>query len=134
MTEDQKELLDASRESLSAARLLWDGGYYGFAAARAYYTMFYVAEAFLEGEEMAFSKHAAVIAAFGRHFVHAGKVPAEFQKHLTEAQELRLYGDYGSVNSVSPEKSRESIERAQQFIEVAERLIGHLPSSGNPGA
>jgi uncharacterized protein (UPF0332 family) len=30
--------------------------------------MFYVAQAFLAGEGLSFSKHSAVIAAFGQHF------------------------------------------------------------------
>ena len=52
MTEDQVELLQKARQSLSAARLLLSGGYPDYAASRAYYTMFYIAEAFLEGEDM----------------------------------------------------------------------------------
>ena len=52
MTEDQVELLQKARQSLSAARLLLTGGYPDYAASRAYYTMFYITEAFLEGEGM----------------------------------------------------------------------------------
>lgn len=127
MTEDQQELLEEARDSLSAARLLLSGGYPGYATSRAYYAMFYVAEAFLEGEEMSFSKHSAVIAAFGRHFAHAGKVPVEFHRFLLEAQELRHRGDYGERRRVTPEQAHEQIVRAEQFLEQAERLIGPLP-------
>ena len=97
MTEDQRELLQKAASSLSAAKLLLEGGYPDFAASRAYYTMFYVAEAFLEGEGMSFSKHSAVIAAFGKHFAHAGKVPVDFHRYLIEAQEARHTGDYGKT-------------------------------------
>ena len=75
MTDDQRELLEQARDSVSAARLLLEGGYPGFAASRAYYAMFYIAEAFLESEGRSFSRHAAVIAAFGQYFAHTGKVP-----------------------------------------------------------
>lgn len=129
MTEDQRELLEEARGSLSAAKLLLDGGYPGYAASRTYYAMFYVAEAFLEGEEMSFSKHSAVIAAFGRHFAHAGKVPVEFHRFLLEAQELRHRGDYGESRTVTPEQAHEQIVRAEQFLELAERLIGPIPSA-----
>ena len=71
MTDDQLELLKKARDSLSAATLLLDSGFPGYAASRAYFSMFYIAEAFLEGEGLSFSKHAAVIAAFGRHFARA---------------------------------------------------------------
>ena len=37
--------------------------------------MFYMAQALLEGEGLAFSKHSAVIAALGRYFVKTGRLP-----------------------------------------------------------
>jgi len=55
--------------------------------------MFYVAEAFLEGQGLSFSKHSAVISAFGREFVKLGKVPADYHQWLIKAQELRNTGD-----------------------------------------
>jgi uncharacterized protein (UPF0332 family) len=127
MTEDQLELLEKALDSLSAARLLLDGGYPDFAASRAYYTMFYVAEAFLEGEEMSFSSHSAVIAAFGQHFAHAGKVPVEFHRFLLEAQELRHSGDYDRRNAVASDQAQKAIAWAEQFLELSKRLIGPIP-------
>ena len=115
MTEDQRELLEEAKESISAARLLLGGGYPDYSASRAYYAMFYIAEAFLEGEEMAFSKHSAVIAAFGREFAHQGKVPVEFHRFLLDAQELRHDGDYGPRGVVSQEQAQEQINRPSSF-------------------
>lgn len=126
MTEDQLALLENARDSITAARLLLDGGFPGFAASRAYYAMFYVAEAFLEGEGMSFSKHSGVIAAFGQHFAHPGKVPVEFHRHLLEAQDLRLAGDYDPSDAVTNEQAEEQINHAQQFLDVAQKLIGEL--------
>ena len=112
MTEDQQELLEEARDSLSAARLLLTGGYPGYAASRAYYAMFYIAEAFLEGEGMSFSRHSAVIAAFGHHFARTGKAPVEFHRFLLEAQELRHSGDYGERHAVTTANhSRRTIPR-----------------------
>lgn len=68
MTEDQRELLLKAQQSLEAAKLLLNNNYPDYATSHAYYTMFYIAEAFLEGEGLSFSKHSAVIAAFGREF------------------------------------------------------------------
>lgn len=128
MTEDQKELLEEARESISAAKLLLMGGYSGYAASRSYYAMFYIAEAFLEGLGMSFSRHSAVIAAFGQHFVQTGKVPVEFHRFLLEAFELRHKGDYGLRHAVAHEQGQEQIARAEQFLKVAEGLIGPLPT------
>ena len=124
MTADQADLLAEARKSVNAARLLADAGYSGYAAARAYYAMFYVSEALLEGEGLAFSKHSAVIAAFGRHFAHTQKVPAEFHRFLIDAERLRLSGDYTGSESVTEAQAHEQIARAEQFIAVAERLLG----------
>jgi uncharacterized protein (UPF0332 family) len=73
----------------AGAKLLADDELYDFAASRAYYTMFYVAEALLLGESLSFSKHTAVIAAFGRRFARPGVVPAEFHRYLIDGQDVR---------------------------------------------
>ena len=128
MTDDQRELLRKAADSLSASKYLLKGGYPDFVASRAYYTMFYVAEAFLEGEEMSFSKHSAVIAAFGKHFSQKGKVPVEFHRFFIEAQETRHMGDYGTTQSISHKQAKEVISRAEMFLEIAETLIGSIRS------
>lgn len=124
MTEDQSELLRAAEESLSAAKLLLKGGFSGFAASRAYYTMFYVAQAFLEGKGLSFSKHAGVIAAFGREFAQTGVVPKEFHRFLLEAQEARHNGDYGPFDAIGTTQAENQISRAGDFLAVAHRTIG----------
>ncbi len=68
MTSEQQDLLQKATSSLEAAKVLLENGFPEFAASRAYYAMFYIAEAFLEGERLSFSKHSAVISAFGQQF------------------------------------------------------------------
>lgn len=128
MTDEQLELLMEARDSIAAAKLLLEGEYPGYAASRAYFAMFYIAETFLEGEGMSFSKHSAVISAFGRDYARAGRVPTEFHRWLMEAQELRHSGDYGSRSAVNYDQAKEQIDRAEQFLSLAERLIGPIPS------
>ena len=78
MTPEQKALLEKAQDSLGAAELLAKNRYFDFAVSRAYYSMFYIAEAFLLGEGSAFSKHSSVIAAFGQLLTKSGRVPAQF--------------------------------------------------------
>lgn len=92
MTDEQRDLLGQARDSIDAATLLLDAGYAGFSAARSYYAMFYVAEALLLGRGLSFSRHSAVIAAFGLHFTKTGALPVEYQRYLTEAESLRHFG------------------------------------------
>jgi uncharacterized protein (UPF0332 family) len=123
VTGEQAALLEKARRSLRAARLLQDEGLPEFAAARAYYAMFYVAEMFLLGEGLAFSSHKAVIAGFGKHFAKSGRVPAEFHRHLVDAQEDRTAGDYGLSPGVTAEEAATHIVRAQRLIELAETSL-----------
>jgi uncharacterized protein (UPF0332 family) len=108
-----------------------DTGYPDFAASRAYYAMFYVAQAFLEGEGLAYSKHSAVIAAFGQRFTRTNVLPVELHRYLIEAQAARHAGDYGELHSVTPDSAQEQVLRAGEFLAVAEGVIGLLPPEGD---
>ncbi len=130
MTPEQAALLHKAQQSLQAAQLLADQAFYDFAVSRAYYAMFYVAEALLLGETLAFSKHSAVIAAFGEQFAKTGRVPPEFHRYLIQAQDNRNLGDYDIRSGLSRTDAAEQIEHARQFIALAERLVGPIP----PGA
>ena len=124
MTDEQQELILKSQQSLDAVKLLLNNNFPDYATSRAYYTMFYIAEAFLEGESLSFSKHSAVISAFGREFAKPQRVPTEFHRFLIEAQELRTTGDYGQLNAVTNEQAAEQIDHAEQFIVFALQAIG----------
>lgn len=116
-------LLAKSRESLDAARLLANGGYHNFAVSRAYYAMFYAAEAFLLTRDLSFSKHSAVIASFGHHFVKTGEVLPHFHRYLIEGQEGRNVGDYDLTTQLGPEEAAEQIRRAEEFLSLAEKHL-----------
>ena len=128
MIPEQAALLRKAHDSLEAARLLASKRFHDFAASRAYYSMFYVAEAFLLGEEHSYSKHSAVIAAFGQHFTKTGRVPSEYHRYLIEAEGSRNVGDYDIQSSLTREEAGRQIDRAAQFLELAERQLGPLPS------
>jgi uncharacterized protein (UPF0332 family) len=127
MTEDQRDLLAKARKSILAAEMLLANGFPGFAVSRAYYAMFYTAQAFLEGEALAFSRHSAVIAAFGKHFARTGSVPPEFHRYLIEAFDARHQGDYAPQEIINSAAAAEHIARARQFLTIAQGRIGPLP-------
>lgn len=127
MTLDQTALLRKAHASLRAAKLLAGERLYDFAVSRAYYTMFYVAEALLLGQGLSYSKHSAVLAAFGERLTKPGLVPPEFHKYLLDGGDSRNVGDYDLGPGLSGEEAAEQIHRAQEFLTLAERLIGQLP-------
>ena len=124
MTPEQHDLLAQAMSSLEASRLLLREGFHGFAAARAYYTMFYVAEAFLLGKELAFSRHVAVHRGFGEHFVKDGSVRREFLTYLNDGMAVRHAGDYRKGRPVTREQAEEQIAHAGQFLDLARKMIG----------
>lgn len=94
MTPEQQALLAKAQRSLDAAQSLTEQGFYDFAVSRAYYAMFYVAEALLDQEGLSFSTHAAVISAFGQHLARPNKIPITFHRQLIDAQAQRTRADY----------------------------------------
>lgn len=123
MTPEQAALVKKAQASLRGARLLAKDELYDFAASRAYYAMFYIAEALLLGEGVAYSKHSAVISAFGQKFAKTGRVPDAFHRYLIEGQESRNIGDYDTGPGLSHDEAAEQIARAEKFIQLAKRLL-----------
>jgi uncharacterized protein (UPF0332 family) len=72
LTPEQEALLRKAHATYQGARLLADHGLYDAAVSRAYYVMFYIAQACLLGDGLTFSKHSAVIGEFGHRFANTG--------------------------------------------------------------
>lgn len=123
MTPDQEGLLTKAHRSLRSATNLVGDGDYDFAASRAYYAMFYAAEAMLLLKGLSFSSHSAVHAAFGLHFSKAGLVEAKLHRYLLDGQDTRATGDYDIHTVVTEAEAREQIAHAEEFLQAAERFL-----------
>jgi uncharacterized protein (UPF0332 family) len=119
-------LLEKARQSLKAARLLADKDLFEFSVSRAYYTMFYAAQALLLTRNLKFSTHSGVISAFGLQFVKTGEIGREYQRALIDAENFRLKGDYDVDPEISAETTREQIDWAERFITLAEERLEGL--------
>lgn len=129
MTESVRELLEKSVQTIGAAELLVNDGYADFPAGRAYYAMFYAVEALLLSRELSFSKHSAIIAAFGKDYVKAGLLDSRFHRYLLNAFDLRNAGDYGAMHIVSEEKARQTIVEAREFLDAITLLLDSEPTT-----
>ncbi len=123
MTPEQQALLDKAQRSLEAAQSLIEQKFFDFAVSRAYYAMFYVAEALLDREGLSFSKHAAVISAFGQYLARPGKVPTELHRQLIDAQAQRTRADYDPNPDLSQVDAETLVSQAQQFLAIAEQSL-----------
>jgi len=68
MNPEIEALLEKARRSQKVAAKLYKDGDIDLAASRAYYSLFYTAEALLLSRGLSFSSHSAVIANFGKEF------------------------------------------------------------------
>ena len=82
MKEQTRKRLEKASRAIHAARTLLDAGDAEFAAGRAYYAMFYAAEALLNEKGLRFRKHGGVQAAFGEHFAKTGVLDSKFHRWL----------------------------------------------------
>ncbi len=112
-------LLIKAQENISAAQLLLQEGHEEIAASRAYYAMFYVAEALLFSKGIAYNSHSAVIAGYGKEFAKTNLLPPEFHWYLLDAFETRQISDYDIDIDLSQDKAAEIIERARLFLKAA---------------
>jgi uncharacterized protein (UPF0332 family) len=94
-----------------------------FAAGRAYYAMFYVAEALLNEKGLDFGKHGNVIAAYGEHFAKPGILDKKYHRWLINAFDKRLIGDYGVDSNLEVDIVADMIEQAQEFLEAAQSYL-----------
>lgn len=115
--------LERAKQSVQAARQLASGGYYDFAASRAYYAVFYAATAVLLQEGLELSKHSAVIASIHQRLVKTGKLDKEQGKTLNWLFELRSIGDYGGTAHVSRQEVEQAIEAAEKFLQAIKPLL-----------
>lgn len=123
-------LIEKAKESTEVARDLARDSHHDFAASRAYYAMFYVAEALLAHLGQSYSKHSGVISAFGREYTKAGRLDPKFHRRLLDAQDLRHTGDYGIEEHVSEKQAAAVCGWADEFISAAEAFLGKETKRG----
>lgn len=123
MTEQQQVLLKKSQRNVGIAKRLVDEGEWDVAVSRAYYAMFYAAQACLYGLGQEYSKHSAVIAAFGREFARTGILPRELHVHFIQAEQARIQSDYEVAEPVPEEDARLHSARAAEFVSAIQQFL-----------
>ena len=122
MQREIHDLLARAGRNLRVARTLLQGEDHDVAASRAYYAMFYAAEAALLSRGIARSRHSGVISAFNELLVHPGTLPAPLASSLTRAFELRNRADYGS-QSFPKEEAQALLGDAEEFVGAVSVLL-----------
>ena len=123
MKEYSRKLLDKAIDSIEAAEILVDHEKSDVAAGRAYYAMFYIAEALLNERNLRFSKHSGVHAAFGENFAKTKEMDAKFHRWLIDAFDKRLAGDYGVETDIEIDIATHMINQAREFYQAALKYL-----------
>ena len=108
---------------MEAAERLTKDGDAEFAVGRAYYAMFYAAEALLNEKELRFRKHAGVHGAFAQHFVKNGLIDKKYHRWLVAAFSKRITGDYGIDSDLTAEDAAVLISQAREFLKAATQFL-----------
>ena len=119
-----QHLLKLADESHDVAKILIDNGHARFAAAQSYYTIFYLVQAMLLTKGLTYSKHSAVVAAYGKEFAKTNLLDPKFHRYLIQAQKLRQVGHYGEEGEdVTEEQALESFQWAEEFMQAVKDYL-----------
>jgi uncharacterized protein (UPF0332 family) len=116
-------LIDRAGRYLKSSKMLFEDGDYESSVSRAYYAMFYSAEAMLLTKNLSFSSHGGVISAFGEHFVKTDIFPRDMGRELNRAFEKRQLGDYEYTFVISKDEAEELIETSRYFVEKVTQYL-----------
>ena len=120
-----EHFLKLADESHQVAKALIEIGHPRFSAAQSYYTIFYLAQAMLLTKGLTFSKHSAVVAAYGKEFARTGLLDSKFHLYIIQAQKLRQIGHYGEESEeVTKEQALESYQWAEEFMQTVKNYLG----------
>lgn len=117
------EFLARAARYLDSADLLLAHGDVESSVSRAYYAMFFAAEAALMTKQLAFSSHKGVISAFGEQFVRTGELPASMGRDLSRAHDKRVVGDYDVKPGITARDAAELLDTARDFVRRVDAFL-----------
>ena len=108
---------------MQAAEHLTEGADAEFGVGRAYYSMFYAAQALLNEKGLKFRKHAGVHSAFAEQFVKSGLLDKRYHRWLLAGFSKRIIADYGIEAELTPEDATLLIGQAREFLAAAKTFL-----------
>jgi uncharacterized protein (UPF0332 family) len=124
-------ILERTQEALEAAQACLEKKLYQSATSRAYYSMFWAAQAALAhvGVRRSEWSHPALQASFASELIRRRKrYPALLGQHFNRALQLRLDADY-RLKGVSQKQATQTVHWAQEFLAAIAEEVSH----GIPG-
>ena len=123
-----ERLLRRAEHSIHAAEVLTVAEEPEIAVGRAYYAMFYCAEALLYERGFRFHSHRAVISAFGERFAKTGALPPPLHGWLTAAANRRNQADYNAEVTMTRLEAELLVAQAREFLIAARAYLDQHPA------
>ena len=114
---------DRARQMLVVAACNLDNAFYASAINRAYYAIFYAANAMLATQGLSRSKHSGVINAFRQHFVKPGFIEPEYSRIYGRVMDDRHFGDYAIEEMATADQTQEDLNDARRFVSRVEAYL-----------
>mgnify|MGYP006202006703 CR=1 FL=1 len=118
-----KALENKAQKFLRSAAVLLEMEDFDSCASRAYFSMFYAAQAALMYETTSVASNQSVRRTFVERFVESGRLPQRAGEALVRAAELQEVGDYGFDFAVSQADAEMILQEAEAFVNSISRLI-----------
>lgn len=117
-------LLKKAQKYLRSAAVLLELEDYDSTASRAYFAMFYAAQAALLRETSELPSKQSIRSAFVSRFVEDGPLPGRAADVLQRGAELQEMGDFAHEFAVSEADAESILAEAEAFVNSLERLVG----------
>lgn len=111
-----EQLQRKAEKSFKEAELLLEQSFYEAAISRAYYSMFYLAQAVLATKDLSRRKHSGVISVFREQFTKTGLISKDLSYKIGKAFEERQAADYETAMMKTEEEARGVLSYAQDFF------------------
>jgi uncharacterized protein (UPF0332 family) len=124
---DIQALLEKAARSFETAEIIVQSGAPDFAASRAYYGCFYIAEALLLSRGQKLSSHGQVISQYGLIFARTDELDRRFHQLLLRAFKIRQLADYQVEVAVEEDEAVDLIKGGREFLRAPPPLISRMP-------
>ena len=121
MKERSRKLFEKALDNIEVAEQVLDIGKPEIAVGRAYYAMFYTAEALLYEKGLEFKTHGQIIGAYGKEFAKTRELDPKFHKSLRTGFDLRISGDYEVDTNITKDLVADTIQQAREFLKAAQK-------------
>jgi len=123
MKERSRKLFEKALDNIEVAEQVLGMGKPEIAVGRAYYAMFYIAEALLYEKGLEFKTHGQIIGAYGKEFAKTKELDPKFHKSLRTGFDLRISGDYEVDTNITNGLVADTINQTREFLEAAQNYL-----------